>query len=294
MRRSVVLGLALAGLLSWSAVAATPEEDYLAARDSAIAQLKSAEQAAKQGPSSGNDDKLIASDNQARLALEQQMRRIIGPVAIKGMAEIGTLNLDTLMEGDEGFGALDGLIFTSPDRMTSVIVTTDRLFQHWLAEHKDWWGKDSAPMPQQAADAVHESAFYTQAVITDAAIIRFAALPVSKPAGAGFAFAMLAARSQDDTPAKADEIFIATARGGRVFIGQTKEFAAVGPIAACDAKRAAQVKAARERTDDQADRLIAQSEADFLRCFAEQAAQQKTYAGAVAAAQNLIDRALGQ
>ena len=183
MRRSVVLGLALAGLLSWSARAATPEDAYLAARDAAIAQLKSAEQAAKQGPSSGNDDKLIAIDDQARLALEQQMRRIIGPVSIKGLADAGKLNLDTLMEGDEGFGALDGLLFAAPDNKTSVIVTTDALFQHWLAEHKNWWGKESAPMPQQAAAAVQENAFYTQAVVTDAAIIRFAALPVSKPAG---------------------------------------------------------------------------------------------------------------
>ena len=294
MRRSVVLGLALAGLLSWSARAAALEDAYLAARDAAIAQLKSAEQAAKQGPSSGNDDKLIAIDDQARLALEQQMRRIIGPVSIKGLADAGKLNLDTLMEGDEGFGALDGLLFASPDNKTSVIVTTDALFQHWLAEHKNWWGKESAPMPQQAAAAVQENAFYTQAVVTDAAIIRFAALPVSKPAGASFAFAMLASRSQDEVPAKADEIFIATARGGRVFIGQTKQFAAVGPIASCDAKRAALVEAARKRNDDQADRLMAQSDADFLSCFAEQAAQQKNYAGAVDAAQSLLNRSLGQ
>ncbi len=148
--------------------------------------------------------------------------------------------------------------------------------------------------------AVKVDAFYTQAVLTDAAIMRFAELPVRKPAGATFAFAMLAARSQSDVPDKADEIFIAMAERGRVFIGYTKEFDAIGPIASCDQTRSDLVKksvaaaeepglsdAARQKKSQA---LSGKADTEFLRCFAEKASQQNGFAGAVTAAQALIDR----
>jgi hypothetical protein len=179
-------------------------------------------------------------------------------------------------------------------------VTTESLLRHWLREHKDWWGKDFAPTPQESAGAVKENTFYTQAVQTDAAIIRFAELPIRKPANARFAFAMLAARSQSETPATADEIFVAVAQGGRVVIAYTKEFDPVGPIASCDAVRAELVKqseaaAAEQGLDERArakkaDTLSARSEAEFLVCFAQRAPSQAAFAGAVKAAQALADR----
>ena len=147
------------------------------------------------------------------------MRAILGPVAIKGLEGEGAINLDTLIEGDEDFGLLDGMIYGPVDAKTRVIVTTDGLLRRWLHQHKDWWGKDSPSLPQDPGAAVKVDAFYTQAVQNDAAIMRFAVLAIRKPAGAAFAFAMLAARSQSEVPAKADEIFIVTAQGGRVFIG---------------------------------------------------------------------------
>jgi hypothetical protein len=263
------------------AMAATPEQAYIAARDAAIAKIKAIEKA-KPVTTNGDNSATLAAEEQARKALEVELRAIVGPVAIKGLEGEGAINLETLFKDDEDFGVLDGMIYGPVDAKTRVIVTTDGLFQRWLHQHKGWWGKDSAGIPLDPGAAVKVDAFYTQAVQTDAAIMRFAELPVRKPAGATFAFAMLAARSQSDAPAKADEIFVATAQGGRVFIGYTSEFEAVGPIAVCD-------KIHRDLTSDSV-ALSDKADAEFLRCFAAQASKQKGFAGATAAAQALMDR----
>jgi len=280
--------------------AATPEESYLATRDAAIARLKAAVAAEQRGPMDGYGDAIVAEEKRAREALEQQMRAIVGPVALKGIAGEGTLNLDTLIEGDQGFGLLDGLVYGGPDDKTRVIVTTDGLLARWLRAHKEWWGKDSTDIPQDMSAAVKAAAFYSQAVLTDSAVLRYAELPLRQPATATLAFAMLAARTQDTPPPQADELFVALAQGGRVFIAYTSEFAAVGPIAACDAIRAGYEKQASEASEDRtlddntrtekSGALMTRSETEFLRCFAEQAPKQKGFAAAVQAAQALLDR----
>ncbi len=300
IRAVAVFAVLMAGAsMSSATTAATPESAYIAARDAAIAKIKAMD-AAQQKAKTSDDTAILDFDKKAEAELEKQMRAIVGPISIKGLEGDGALNLDTLLEGDEDFGLLDGMVYGPVDSKTRVIVTTDGLFQHWLRQHKDWWGKDSASMPLNPEAAVKADGFYTQAVQNDAAIMEFAELPVRKPQGASFAFAMLAARSQSDVPTQADEIFIAMAQGGRVFIGHTGEFAAVGPIAACDKVRSDLVEqstaaatepglsdAARQKKSDA---LSAKSESEFLRCFAEKAATQGGFAGAVAAAQGLLDR----
>ncbi|MGB7888780.1 MAG: hypothetical protein WCD52_24980 [Xanthobacteraceae bacterium] len=308
IRASSVFAVVMAAV--WPlASAASPEATCIIARDAAIAKIKAMDKAntdkantdkAKPASSNGDDSALLAAEEKARKGLEVQMRAILGPVAIKGLEGEGAINLDTLIEGDEDFGLLDGMVYGPIDAKTRVIVTTDGLLRRWLHQHKDWWGKDSPSLPQDPCAPVKVDALYTQAVQNDAAIMRFAVLPVRKPAGADFAFAMLAARSQSDVPAKADEIFIVTARGGRVFIGYTKEFDAVGPIASCDQTRDDLVKkfvaaaeepglsdAAREKKSQA---LSGKSDTEFLRCFAEKASQHNAFAGAMTAAQALLDR----
>ena len=308
-RTSSAFAIAVASMLVLSfppcataAGAATVEDGYIAARNVAIAKLKAAVDAEKRGPTDGYSDKILAMEKEARAALERQMRAIVGPIAIKGLQGKGALNLDTLFEGDESFGVLDGMSFASADDKTSVIVTTDGLLHRWLVEHKEWWGKDKSDMPQAPVAAVKEAAFYSQAMVTDSAVMRFAVLPLRKPSGVAFAFAMLAARTQDEVPPKADEIYIAVARGGHVFIGRTQRFAPVGLIASCDAIRAEWVKKSVEAAekqrpknaagDEEPDRLRAKSETEFLHCFSAEAARQQDYAAAVKAAQRLIDDVL--
>jgi hypothetical protein len=286
--------LMVAGLLLTPAAATPAEDAYIAARDAAIAKVKAATDAEPKNPTGGDENKVIALDNQELAALENQMRAIVGPLAIKGLDGKSAINLNTLSDGDEDFGLLDGMAYGGVDAKTRVIVTTDGLFRHWLNEHKNWAGNQ---LPQDPSAAVKVQDFYSQAVLTDAAIVHFADIAIAGPPGAAFAYAMLAARTQSDLPTKADEIFIALSRGGRVFVANTREFKAIGPIAPCETIRndlAKQAAAAANSNDpaaqDKADALSARSDAEFLKCFAEKAPQQAAFRGAVKAAQELIDR----
>jgi len=292
--RAIVAAVLAAGI-TISASAATLEEAYIAARDAAIAKIKADEAADKHGPMDPTSNKIIDEDDRARASLEQQMRAIVGPVVIKGMTSDAKINLDTLNDSFEGFGMLDGMVYGGLDDKTRVIVTTDSMFKRWL---RDWW--DEPGSTPQLSDAAKNNNFYTRAILTDAAVVRFADMPIRKPAGASFAYAMLAARTQSDVPRKADEIFVLVAEGSKIFLAYTREFGAVGPIAACDAIRSDLVKqsvavaeepgldekAQRKKSDD----LSGKSESEFLRCFAEKASQQNSFAAATQAAQALLDR----
>ncbi len=282
-------------VIAASAAAATTAEDaYIAARDTAIAKVKAATDAEPKNPTGGDDDKVIALDNRELAGLEQQMRAIVGPVTIKGLDGKGAINLDTLNDGDEDFGLLDGMVYGGADAKTRVIVTTGGLLQRWLQQHKNWAGNE---LPQEPSAAVKDQDFYSQAVLTDAAIVHYADIAITAPPGTVFAYAMLAARTQSDLPAKADEVFVALSQGGRVFVANTKEFKAVGPIPACEAIRDDFAKKAADAANsndpaaqEKSKALSAQSDAEFSRCFAEKAAQQPGFAAAAKAAQTLIGR----
>jgi hypothetical protein len=113
------------------------------------------------------------------------------------------------------------LRYAAPSDKGFLIATTETLLRHWLVEHKDWWGADAVNVPQQIDAALASEAFYTQAVQTDAAISRYAELPVTKPAGAKFAHAMLVARSQVLDPRPPDELLVALVKDGRVLLASS-------------------------------------------------------------------------
>jgi hypothetical protein len=275
------------------ATAATPEQNYLTARDGFIAKLKKMN-------SSGAG--YVKAEDAAKHNLEAQLERIIGPFDMAGVKGLGKINLDTLSQGDEGFGMLDGLAFAAEDKSVDVIVTTDGLFDAWLKGHRDWW-KGMANVPPVGADALRFDAFYTQAISTDAAVSKFAELPVAKPAAASFATAMLAMRSQDEGVGAPDEIFVAVMSGGRVLIAYAAVGAKVAPIAACDAIwKAAEAKAtaafaaeAAAAPKDQAKMpdggaLREQGAAAFRACFAERFKATPDFAKVSQQAQALLDR----
>jgi hypothetical protein len=185
-----------------AAHAASPEETYFAARDAFAAKFTALGEA-------GNIDEEMVEDHQrARDELGKLLRPIVGPVAIRGFLPEGRTNLDSLFKGDEGFGLLDGMLYSSADDKTHVVVTTDALLAHWLVEHKDWWGPKVANVPQEVAAALRSEAFYTQALLTDAAITKYVEIAVARPAGAAFAFAMLVARAQILGPRTPDELIV--------------------------------------------------------------------------------------
>src|SRR5262249_36838835 len=83
------------------AQAASPTQDYLAARDAYLTQFK--------GSAPGGNEPTTAAHDRALGDLEARLRAIVGPTRIKGFPGEGKINLDSLAEGDASVGLLDGL-----------------------------------------------------------------------------------------------------------------------------------------------------------------------------------------
>ena len=272
-----------------AATAATPEEGYLAARDRYVAEFKRHEP---------TDDAGMAAHNKALADLEGKLKRVIGPVTIKGLPGEAKIYLDTLLEGDEDFARLDGLVVAAPDDSMSVVVTTPRLFDIWLREHKDFW-KDN-PLPRDLRAALKRDDFYTQALSSGSAVVTYADIPVTAPAGADLAVAVLDVRTQDLIPAVPDEMIITVRRPDRVFFITTKVTA--GAIAACDqsheqlAKQAEAAAAEYEKSgrknkalEKKASQAEVAAEGAYPHCFATQTRGASFFPALVKQAQELID-----
>ena len=126
--------VALLCLVPFAAHAASPEEDYISARDKFVVQfkLKDNEQIT---------DAISKAEEEARATLEKQMQAVIGASGVKGAPAQGKLNLDSLITGDMGFGLLDGIVFKLKGE-TQVLVTTRGLLTRWLKAEQETW-KDS-------------------------------------------------------------------------------------------------------------------------------------------------------
>ena len=125
-----LLALALL-LLPVAAFAASPEDDYIAARDKFIAQfkLKEDEQVT---------DAIAKAEVAARADLEKKMQALIGASGIKGVPEPGKLNLESLIMGDMGFGMLEGLKYDLKGG-TELLVTTRSFVERWLKAEQEIW-----------------------------------------------------------------------------------------------------------------------------------------------------------
>ena len=143
--------------------AASPEQDYLAARNAAVRKVAQSE---KRKDSEEIQTKL----NDAALAdLEKRLRPIVGAVEVKGFSAIGKSNLSALSQGYIGYGALDAMVYRSADEKSSVTVTTIGLLKNWINEHRNWWpGLEN--VPQDVEKVLQSDAFYTQALDSDACV----------------------------------------------------------------------------------------------------------------------------
>src|SRR6185295_12485743 len=130
-----------------------------------------------------------------------------------------------------------------------IIVTTQMLFERWVGAHEEWGGKDIKNVPQQIGAALKDEGFYTQAISSGAAVVNFNSLPIAKPAGATFAYGMLAGRTQSDIPDAADTVFVSAIANGKVYVA----YGSIDPkvqIPACIAIRANINKKAAQADDD--------------------------------------------
>jgi hypothetical protein len=287
MRAALLVILAAAGVAMMPAAIVGPavaqvvsaEDEYIAARDAAIARFTPDKVPTVDQP-------VLDDEARQRADLERRMRAIVGPPP-QGF-DRSALNLGSLFKDDQGFGTLDGLRFTANGGAITMIVTTRMLLMRWLRAHENWW-KDER-LPQQPDETFRTEPFYTQALETDAAVVMFAEIPLAGAARP--AFAMLAGRTQSEMPDAADEVIVAAVKGERAFVAH----AVLEPklaIAACSRQRSdAEKKAEQMQGGDPAaaDALREQAEIEFQRCFAARAPQAAGFAAAARLAKALYER----
>jgi hypothetical protein len=169
----------------------------------------------------------------------------------------------------------------------------------WLARHKE--------VAQDVAGTITSELFYAEMFNFGAAVVRYADIPVIKPAEATFAYAVLVRRQQDIGPYVSDEIIVTIAQGPRIYVLGAKPEVAIEMIPACDAiwqavlkkrEEAYQTKSASEAKDDaNADKAVEIENAGdkaFHRCFAEKAKNAGFYAPLQRQAQRLLARVEGK
>jgi hypothetical protein len=282
-------------LLPVAAMAASPEDSYLAARDAYIRTFTARDKAG------AFDDAAIEAHKRALLDLEGKLRAIVGPVELKGFPGPGTIKLTSLSTGDVDFGLVDGLVYASPDDKAKVLVTTPELLARWMHTNRSVW-LTPGTVARGNDQAIKSEGFFAQAVGSDAAVFKYAKLPLVKPATASFAYAVLAAHSQDLGPQIPDEIMISVLQGDRAFVLSASVTAKIDPIPACDAvqqavaAKADAAYAAYQASDlkntklfDRSTKLRDEGDEAYRGCFGEQAKRQGFFAEVVRQAQALVD-----
>ncbi|WFU68629.1 hypothetical protein [Bradyrhizobium sp. CB2312] len=260
--------------LAASAYAAAPEQHYLDLRDRYIAKFSKAKE----------NDETSKQHDAALKELAGVLRGLVGPVTIKGLPAEGTSNVDTLFKNDIGFGHLDGLGFATEGDKLQAVVTTTGLLKHWLAEHR------ADGMPQEAGAAFKSDNFYYQA-IQDAAFAKYAELPVTKPAGASAAVAVLGIRGNGDLKGAPHEIDVVAIQGDKVYFLAASEAVKTAEIPTCEkvwkqimARKAPQDTIAKEN----------QAMDAYTKCFAKEAPSQGWFADAVKKAQSQLEMLLAR
>src|SRR6266545_5597570 len=111
-------------------VAASLEEKYFETRDNFIRQFEKASTPID-GFAEQDQHALDEQDKRALAELEKQLKPIVGAVNVDGLPKQGKINLETLQNGDLGFGQVDGLRFTANQEY--LFVTTDNILKKYLA-----------------------------------------------------------------------------------------------------------------------------------------------------------------
>jgi hypothetical protein len=266
--RSLVL-LCLLGFAA-PAQAASPEQHYLDLRDRYIAKFSNAKES----------DETSRQHDAALNELTGVLRGLIGPVTIKGLPAEGKSNVDTLFKEDIGFGHLDGLGFATEGDKQQAVVTTTSLLKHWLAEHS----KD--PMPQEIDAAFRSDHFYYQA-IQDSAFAKYAELPITKPASASAAVAVLGIRGNGDLKGAPHEIDVVAIQGDKVYFLAASEAVKTAEIPACE-KVWKQMMARKLPKDDMAKEDQAMDA--YTKCFAKEAPSQSWFAAVLKKAQSQLEQ----
>jgi hypothetical protein len=285
-------------LLGSAAFAATPEESYLAERDAFIEKLN------PPGDPVAPTDAASKDMERARGELAKRLRGVIGPLNVQGFSGEGDYSIGSLFKGDMEFGVLDGLVYAKR-KDTRLVVTTTGLADRWF-KSPDGLFTENGDMPKDLPGALMRDEFYTRATIGDAAVSNMGELPVTKPAGVEFVYAMLAIRRQDTVPGPAEEMLIGVIAGSRVYIVNAP-IAKIRMMPPCeklfkdaDAKADRMVedneksKTKNENVVDEAERVREQGDEAMRKCFAERVKTDPAFARATKQAQEFVDALAGK
>ncbi|KJC53753.1 hypothetical protein UB31_07015 [Bradyrhizobium sp. LTSP849] len=253
--------------------AAAPEQHYLDLRDRGIAKFSKA----------AESDETSKQHDAAIKELTGVLRSLIGPITIKGLPAEAKSNVDTLYKGDSGFGHLDGLGFATEGDKLQAVVTTTALLKHWLAEHRE------DGMPQEIDAAFKSDRFYYQA-IQDSAFGKYAELPITKPASASVAVAVLGLRGNGDIKGPPSEIDVVAIQGDKVFFLAASDAVKTAEIPACEKVWKQMMAKPINKKDPRGDMTREDNAMTaFTACFAKEAPSQGWFAAAVKKAQIQLD-----
>lgn len=283
-----------------AALAASPEDNYIAARDRAIADIAAQESA------NAPVETLDAQNVKAMADLEKRLSALLGPLAVEGFPATGTINLQSLSDSDIGFGMLDGLRYTTSDDGPSLVATTRGLAERWLKSRADETD-ENLKLPAGIDAALKLDAFYTQAIGADAAFVKTLDFALIKPEGADMAIARLGGWTQDVGPIYDQQVIVTLVKGDRVMIAEAPAAPAVPKIAACDGLWTAADAAAQkfqeayqaselkdEKSYDAANAAWEKGDADYRACMGERLPGDAAFPALLAQAQALADHMAGK
>jgi len=297
MRLVLTLLFALAGS---AALAAAPEDDYIAARDKAIADIT-----AQEGANTAIET--IDAQNEKALAdLQQRLATILGPLSVKGFPTTGTINLQSLNASDIGFGMLDGLRYSQSDDGPSIVASTRGLTERWLKSKSVETDADFK-LPADLGAALKLDNFYTQAIGSDAAFSGTLDFSLNKPGGADTVIARLGGWTQDVGPIYDQQVIVTLVKGDRVMIAEAATAPPVPKIAACDAVWTAADAAAQkfqetyqasdlkdEKAFDAANAAWEKGDADYRACMGKNLPADPTFPALLTQVQALADQMAGK
>jgi hypothetical protein len=276
-------------------VAASPEEKYLETRDNFIREF---EKASTGIDSLAEQDQhaLDEKDRHALAELEKQLKPIIGPVNVEGFPKEGKINLETLQNGDLGFGQVDGLRFSA--KQEELFVTTDNILKKYLAGQPE--------LPKDLAELSKTGEFYSLAFTSGAAVTYFAEIPVKSPNGKSDVRAFLGLPAQDIGPFIPKDIFVFVTKGNRILAVQSPAAVEITEIPQCRnewdkfAKKKADAmevyRSSGSNNEKAFDESVHQYEQQgfeaYQRCYDREARNQKFFASLKKQAQSIVDRLL--
>ena len=201
---------------------AQAEADYISTKRAYVASLAA-------DKSRGVPDSVLDARETAALHdLSTRLRKILGPFHAEGFADSGRTNVSGLVPQMD-FGGIDAIVYESSDSV-SVAVTTRTLLEAWL---RDPVAGDTA-LPRDLPSALSRTEIYENGVPEDAAVSRYADIPVDHDATqSGVVSAMLVLRAQDFGVYPPNEVAVSVLRGDRVYLVEAPARAVIAPMPSC-------------------------------------------------------------